>query len=96
MLKRCSRSTALSVILTPENAENMLKALSGAGTSLGLHCIEDMRVTALDTVCSYSSAVARSAAVHDAFSALALACKNTQVCGMLMVRPRQEVLHPLP
>ena len=74
----------------------MLKALSGVGTSLGLHCIEDMRVTALDTVCSYSSAVARSAAVHDAFSALALACKNTQVCGMLMARPKQGVSHSLP
>ena len=74
----------------------MLKALSGAGTSPELHCVEDMRVTAPHIVCSYSSAVARSAAVQDAFSALALACKNTQVCGMLMARPKQQVLHILP
>ena len=69
----------------------MLKALSGAGTSpeLQMHCVEDLRVTAPHISCSYSSAVAKRAAVHDAFSALALACKNIQVCGMLVVSPQQ-------
>ena len=95
-MKRCSRSTALQVILTPENAQSILKALSGASTSSELHCVEDMRVTAPHIVCSYSSADAKSAAVHDAFSALALACKNTQVCFMLVGRPQQRMLHTLP
>ena len=81
LLKRCSRSTALQIEFTPENAENMLNALTGAKPFPMLDCIEDMRVTIPETEDTVGNA-----AVLVAFSALAMACKNTQVCGMLVVR----------
>ena len=82
--------------LSQQNAENLLKALSGAGPlSELLPCIADMRVILPHTGHNTCGAGADSAAVLDAFSALALASKNTQVCGMLIVRPQQQVLHPL-
>ena len=59
----------------------MLKALSGAGPSEQLACIEDMRITIPET-----ENTTERAAVLVAFGALATACKNTQVCGMLFVK----------
>ena len=75
----------------------MLEALGGAGPLLELlEDIEDMRITVPHIYCWERSALVENASVLDAFSALARACKNTQVCGMLMVRPQQRMLHPLP
>ena len=59
----------------------MLKALNGEGALPELGCIRDMRVTFPEI-----EDTAETAAVLVAFSALSLACKATQVCGMLLVR----------
>ena len=59
----------------------MLAALNGADPFPELNCIEDMRVTMPET-----DNVTEKAAVLVAFSALAMACKSTQVCGMLAAR----------
>ena len=80
LFNRCSRSTALQIDLTPANAENILKALSGKAPSPDLACVEDMRVTFPET-----DDTTENAAVLVAFSILAVACKNTQVCGMVSV-----------
>ena len=78
LFKRCSRSTALQINLTPANAENILKALSGEAPSPDLACVEDMRVTFPET-----DDTTENAAVLVAFSILAVACKSTQVCSMM-------------
>ena len=69
----------------------MLNALTGAKPFPTLDCIEDMRVTIPETEDTVGHA-----AVLVAFSALAMACKNTQVCGMLVVRATAaEVTFPI-
>ena len=80
LFKRCSRSTALQIALTPRNAEHILTAFSGMGAFPELDQIEDMRVTIPE-----ADDATESATVLLAFSALALACKDTQVCSMLVV-----------
>ena len=80
LFNRCSSSTALQIDLTPPNAETILKALSGKAPSPDLTCVEDMRVTFPET-----DDTTENAAVLVAFSILAVACKNTQVCSMMSV-----------
>ena len=91
MFKRSSQSTAIQIALTLANAENILTALAGEGPLPELGCIEDMRVTLPEI-----DDTAENAAVLVAFSALALACKGTKVCGMLLPKPELQMLQLLP
>ena len=82
MFKRCLQRTALKIELTSADAENILIALNGKGPGPlpELGRIEHMRVTFPGT-----DDTVESAFVLVAFSVLAVACRNTQVCGMLIV-----------
>ena len=77
LFKRCAEGTALQIALTPENAENILTALSGKAPFPDLDCVQDMCATFPVT-----ETLSENATVLVAFNTLALVCKNTQVRGI--------------